>query len=90
MVGGHMCCGITSGDLLVRVGADRHESALSQPHARPMDFTGKPMKGIVYVGSDGLTANEQLVRWVDMGLEFVQSLLPKKAAAKKPNRRRSL
>ena len=40
------------------------------------------MKGIVYVGSDGLTANEQLVRWVDMGLEFVQSLLPKKAAAK--------
>ena len=88
MVGGHMCCGITSGDLLVRVGADRHESALSQPHARPMDFTGRPMKGIVYVGSDGLTTDEQLGQWVNMGLEFVRDLPPKQARAKKPNRRK--
>jgi TfoX/Sxy family transcriptional regulator of competence genes len=90
MVGGHMCCGISSGDLLVRVGADRHESALSQPHARPMDFTGRPMKGIVYVGSDGLAADEQLGQWVNMGLEFVQSLPPKQTRAKKPNRRKNL
>jgi TfoX/Sxy family transcriptional regulator of competence genes len=90
MVGGHMCCGITDGDLLVRVGPDQHELALSQPHARPMDFTGRPMKGIVYVGSDGLAPDEQLGQWLDMGLEFVQGLPPKQARAKKPNRRKNL
>ncbi len=90
MVGGHMCCGINGGDLMVRVGPDRHDSALSRPHARPMDFTGKPMKGIVYVNSDGLAAEAQLGWWVDMGLDFVRSLPPKRAGAKKLTRRRSL
>lgn len=88
MVSGHMCCGITGGDLLVRVGPDRYESALSLPHARPMDFTGKPMKGIVYVGSEGLD-DEQLGMWLSMGLEFVAGLPPKQARAKKSNRRKS-
>lgn len=90
MVGGHMCCGITGSDMLVRVGPERYDSALTQPHARPMDFTGRPMKGIVYVGSDGLVHDEQLGGWLDMGLEFVQGLPPKQAKAKKPNRRKSL
>jgi len=50
VVNGHMCCGIVGEDLVVRVGAERHEQALSQPHARAMDFTGRPMTGFVYVG----------------------------------------
>ena len=89
MVGGHMCCGITGADLLVRVGPDQHESALSQPHARPMDFTGRPMKGIVYVAAEGFSADDQLERWLDMGLDFVKGLPPKTAGSKKPNRRKS-
>ena len=45
MLNGNMCCGATNDDLMVRVGADGLEDALDQPHARPMDFTGRPMKG---------------------------------------------
>ena len=90
MVGGHMCCGITGSDMLVRVGPERYDSALTQPHARPMDFTGRPMKGIVYVDSDGLAEDEQLGQWLGMGLEYVSGLPPKQGRAKKPNRRRNL
>ena len=49
MLNGNMCCGETNDDLMVRVGADGLEDALDQPHARPMDFTGRPMKGFVFV-----------------------------------------
>ena len=49
MLTGNMCCGVTNDDLMVRVGADGLEDALDQPHARPMDFTGRPMKGFVFV-----------------------------------------
>ena len=44
MVRGHMCCGVVKDDLVVRVGADGQGEALAQPGARPMDFTGRPMK----------------------------------------------
>ncbi len=54
LIRGNMCCGIVGTDLMVRVGADQHESALAEAHARPMDFTGRPSKGMVYVGAEGL------------------------------------
>jgi len=53
MVNGRMCCGIVGEDLVVRVGAAMYKQALSQTHARAMDFTGRPMKGFVYVGEPG-------------------------------------
>lgn len=49
MVRGHMCIGITDEDLMVRVGPDAHGGAITLPHARPMNFTGRPMDGFVYV-----------------------------------------
>jgi TfoX/Sxy family transcriptional regulator of competence genes len=51
LLDGAMFCGVSGGDLMVRVGAEAHEAALARPHARPMDFTGRPMKGYVFVGS---------------------------------------
>jgi hypothetical protein len=55
MVNGHMCCGIVGKDLVVRTGPDHYEEALSQPHARPMDFTGRPMRRVpVDSGPKGL------------------------------------
>jgi hypothetical protein len=42
-----------------------------------MDFTGRPMKGFVYVGQEGLASDEQLEEWIGRGLRFVQSLPPK-------------
>ena len=78
MVNGHMCCGLAKGELMVRVGPDQYEEALAQPHARVMDFTGRPMKGLVYVDSEGYESDEDLQAWVDRGLNFVTSLPPKK------------
>ncbi|MCQ3973763.1 MAG: RNA methyltransferase [Anaerolineae bacterium] len=74
---GHMFCGIAGEDLMVRVGAERYEQALLEPHTRAMDFTGRPMKGYVYVASEGFEADDDLKTWTKRGLEFVRSLPPK-------------
>ena len=77
MVKGHRCCGIVGADLVIRVGADAHDQALSRPHARAMDFTGRPMKGFVYVGPLGYRSTTALRKWIQRGLHFVLSLPPK-------------
>ena len=77
MLRGNMCCGIVRNDLMVRVGPERHEEALAQPHARPMDFTGRAMKGMVYVGPEGLRSDADLNAWLRRGVEFAETLPPK-------------
>lgn len=74
---GHMFCGIASEDLMVRVGAEGYEQALLEPHTRAMDFTGRPMKGYVYVEPEGFEADEGLESWAKRGLAFVLTLPPK-------------
>ena len=74
MVGGNMAVGVTGSDLMVRPGPDNFEAALALPHARPMDFTGRPMKGFVYVEPSGLTADAALAEWVERGAQFARSL----------------
>ena len=81
LVRGHMCVGIVDRELMVRVGPDAYESALATPHARPMDFTGRPLRGMVYVGTAGLRTDAGLRAWVERGLRFVSALAPKKSAA---------
>jgi TfoX/Sxy family transcriptional regulator of competence genes len=80
MVRGHMCCGVVGEELMVRVGAAGHADALGRPHVRPMDFTGRPMTGMVYVGRDGLAAEADLRGWVERGADHARSLPPKQAA----------
>jgi len=63
---------------MVRVGPDHFEEALASPGARPMDFTGRPMKGMVYVGSEGYATEKQLRGWVEQTLEYAGSLPAKK------------
>jgi len=65
MVAGRMACGVIRDDLVVRVGPEGHDAALSEPHARPMDFTGRPMRGMVYVEPAGLLGDADLARWVE-------------------------
>ena len=76
MVGGAMCCGLTRTDFMVRVGPDQYDDALAQPHARPMDFTGRPLRGMVYVSSEGIRTEAALAGWVGRGLEFLSSAAP--------------
>ena len=77
LVNGHMCCGVTNETLMVRVGADNYESALARPHARTMDFTGKPLRGFVYVATAGFDTDDGLESWIRLGLDFVTTLPPK-------------
>ena len=78
MWAGNMACGIVGDELMVRVGPDATGSALARPHTRPMDFTGRPMKGMVYVGAEGLRSARQLRTWVHMGAGFADSLPPRR------------
>jgi TfoX N-terminal domain len=77
MVGGNMSCGVMGKELMVRVGPAAYGEALSRPHARTMDFTGRPLKGMVYVGAKGLEADRDLASWVELGVAFAESLPPK-------------
>lgn len=74
MLSGNMCCGVIGDELMARVGPDNYASALEHAQARPMDFTGKPLTGFVYVASDGIAADQDLERWVRRCTEFVDSL----------------
>ena len=53
MLDGNMACGILGKELVVRVGKENLDDSLSQPHSRPFDMTGRPMKSFVYVASEG-------------------------------------
>jgi TfoX/Sxy family transcriptional regulator of competence genes len=76
MIAGHMCCGVNGDELIVRLDPNREGTALSRPHARPMDFTGRPMRGFVTVRPEGLDA-AQLKRWVQEAVARAESLPPK-------------
>jgi TfoX/Sxy family transcriptional regulator of competence genes len=74
MVRGNMCCGVLDDKLMVRVGPVAYDKVLKLTHSREMDFTGKAMRGIVYVVPEGTKTARQLRTWVQRGLEFVGTL----------------
>jgi TfoX/Sxy family transcriptional regulator of competence genes len=76
MVDGHMACGIVEDDLMLRLGTEGAEEALERDHVRPMDFTGRPMTGMVYVAPAGLRG-PALRAWVGRAVAFARSLPPK-------------
>jgi hypothetical protein len=82
MVYGNMCVGIVGRDLMVRLGPEEYPRALAEPYVRPMDFTGKPLKGFIYVDADGIATDAQLDAWLDRGRAFVSTLPPKEAGSK--------
>ena len=79
--GNMLCCADNKSQLIIRVGSKQYDKALTHKHAREMDFTGRPLKGLVYVSSAGISNNNQLSQWINMGLNFNSSLpgkLPKR------------
>lgn len=85
MVSGHMCCGVNSDEFIVRLGADDEEAALRSPHARPMDFTNRPMSGFVTIAPAGL-GDRELRRLVAAAVAHAESLPPKPQAARRVDR----
>ena len=77
MVDGHMFAGVLGKNLMARVGPRHYELALKEPYVRPMDFTGKPLRGYVYVGPRALQSEKQLRAWVERCLVHARSLRPK-------------
>jgi TfoX/Sxy family transcriptional regulator of competence genes len=77
MVGGHMAVGILGDSLMARVGPDRYTELVGEPGARPMDFTGKPMRGYVFVAAEAIEADAALDRWIERCLAYVRSLPPR-------------
>jgi TfoX/Sxy family transcriptional regulator of competence genes len=64
MLHGNMFAGVESGRIMLRVGPDRFEAALARPGASPMDFTGRPMTGFVFVDSSAVESDGGLQDWL--------------------------
>jgi TfoX/Sxy family transcriptional regulator of competence genes len=74
MVRGHMTVGVAGDELMVRVGKDRDAEALARHGARPMDFTGRPMRGWIAVAREGVEADDDLAWWIRAGLASTATL----------------
>ena len=86
LIHGNMAGGIVESELMLRVGPDHYDECLALDHAREMDFTGRAMKGMIFVGEDGIAEDEELEAWVERGYRFASSLPPKKKKPRKtPN-----
>ena len=70
MVDDKMCVGIVKDELMARIGEAAMESALARRGCRQMDFTGRPMKGYVFVGGEGIDMDQDLESWVQLALDF--------------------
>jgi TfoX/Sxy family transcriptional regulator of competence genes len=76
LIAGNMSCGVNGNELIVRLDPEHEDEALARPHARPMDFTGRRMRGFVTVRPEGLTG-KRLSRWVQEAVARAESLPPK-------------
>ena len=74
---GNMSCGVVDERLMLRLGNEGAAEALRHPHTSEMDFTGKPLKSMVYVRPEGLRTKPALERWVKRAADFARALPPK-------------
>ena len=88
MVRGSLAFGIVKEELMVHVGPDDYDAAVKKKYARPMTFTGKALKSMVYVGAAGFEEDADLERWLERGLAF-NATLDAKAATKKAAKKKT-
>jgi hypothetical protein len=75
---GLMFVGVSDSALMARVGKPNHADSLGRKHVRPMDFTGKPMQGYVFIDAPGIKTEAKLRFWLERCAQFVSTLPPKK------------
>ena len=83
MLNDKMCAGILNDDLMIRIDPDEYDNALKKPGCRQMDFTGKPMKGFVLIGTRGTKDQKDLKYWVGLAIEYN----PKAKSSKKKKKK---
>lgn len=76
LVNGKMCVGVVRDLLMVRLDPAIEKDALAEPGCRPMDFTGRPMKGFVFVSPEGHDSDNQLRHWINLALRFNPRAVP--------------
>ena len=77
LLNGNLACGVNKDDFIVRVDPEKHAALLKKPHVRPFDMMGRPMKGWLVIGADGLKTDKQLGTWVQESVAFARTLPPK-------------
>ncbi|MGH7451421.1 MAG: TfoX/Sxy family protein [bacterium] len=85
MVNGKMCAGIVRDDLMARIAPEAYETALTKKGCREMDFTGKPMKGFVFISPEGTRLKEDLDYWIGLALDFNKRAKASKKRKKRQN-----
>jgi hypothetical protein len=88
LVAGRMCCGIVGDELMARVPAEAYGVTLRRAHVRPMDFTGRPLTGFVFVGAGGLTSAAALRGWIASGRQVAEAAATPAPANPRGRRRR--
>ncbi|NBA86829.1 RNA methyltransferase [Emticicia sp. CRIBPO] len=83
MVNEKMCIGVVGDEMMCRIGEENYENALEKPGCREMVFTGKPMKGYVYVGEEGIKSARDFNYWIQLCLDY--NPLAKSSKKKKSN-----
>jgi len=74
MLHGNMCCGVVGERLMLRLGNELAAAALDETHTHVMDFTGKPIKSMIYVEPAGFRTDGELSQWIDRAASFVKTL----------------
>jgi len=70
MVDDKMCVGVSKDQLMARIDPELYDEILKKPGAKPMELTGRPMKGFIFVDSEGVDADEQLAEWIQLCLDY--------------------
>lgn len=83
MVNGKMCVGVVKDEMMCRIDHSIYEESLEKQGCREMVFTGKPMKGYVFVSAEGMTTKKEFDHWINLCLEFNKKAKASKKKTKK-------
>ena len=70
MVNGKMCVGVIKDEMMCRIDPDIFEEALERDECRPLDSSGKSMKGFVFVNEYGINTKKDFEYWIALCLEY--------------------
>ncbi|NNC46527.1 MAG: TfoX/Sxy family protein [Winogradskyella sp.] len=70
MVNDKMCAGVVGNNLMARIGPEIYETAISKPFCKPMDFTGRPLRGFVFVEPEGIDLDNKLDYWIQLCIDY--------------------
>ena len=79
MVDDKMCVGLNRDEIMARIDPEIYEESLTKPGCKEMNFTGRPMKGFVFLTDDATDLDNDLNQWLQLALDFN----PKAKASKK-------